>query len=132
MDERLIVETSLLVDLEREHSAGSAGAAHALLREHSNALLFVTFTVLGEIAAGLSEDARPRWQELVGPFPVLWCNDEICWRYGQLHRILRRSGALIPTNDLWIAATALAHDMVVATRDAAHYGRVPDLRVLTY
>ena len=35
----------------------------------------------------------------------------------------------IGAHDLWIAATALAHDLGVATRNASHFGRVPGLSV---
>ncbi len=35
-------------------------------------------------------------------------------------------------NDLWIAATALAEDLPLVTRDARHLGRVAGLRLLSY
>jgi tRNA(fMet)-specific endonuclease VapC len=34
----------------------------------------------------------------------------------------------IPENDLWIAAIALEHDLVVATRDV-HFGEIDNLKV---
>ena len=34
--------------------------------------------------------------------------------------------------DLWIAATAVAHDVPVVTRNARHYRRVPGLEVTEY
>jgi predicted nucleic acid-binding protein len=36
---------------------------------------------------------------------------------------------MIGAHDLWIAATALAHGLGVATGDAAEFGRVTGLRV---
>ncbi len=44
---------------------------------------------------------------------------------------LSRRGSTIPAHDLWIAATALAHDFGVITRDRDDFERVPGLRVLT-
>jgi predicted nucleic acid-binding protein len=35
----------------------------------------------------------------------------------------------MPINDSWIAATALAHDLAVLTRDA-DFDVVPDLRII--
>jgi tRNA(fMet)-specific endonuclease VapC len=39
-------------------------------------------------------------------------------------------GEIIGSHDLWIAATALAHGLGIATRNAAEFERVPGLRVL--
>jgi predicted nucleic acid-binding protein len=36
---------------------------------------------------------------------------------------------MIGAHDLWIAATALAHDFGLATRNSAHFGRITGLRV---
>lgn len=38
----------------------------------------------------------------------------------------------IGTNDLWIAATARAHELPVVTRNLREYGRVPGVRTLGY
>jgi len=43
---------------------------------------------------------------------------------------LARRGQMIAAHDLWIAATALAHGLGVATRDIADFQRVPGLRVV--
>jgi tRNA(fMet)-specific endonuclease VapC len=43
---------------------------------------------------------------------------------------LEADGALIGAHDLWIAATALAHGMRVATVNARRFKRVPGLDVL--
>lgn len=37
---------------------------------------------------------------------------------------------MIGPHDLWIAATAVTHDMDVATANAAEFGRVPGLTVV--
>ena len=41
---------------------------------------------------------------------------------------LRVRGRRIPTNDIWIAASALEHDLTVLTADR-HFLEVPELRV---
>ena len=43
---------------------------------------------------------------------------------------LSERGLAIGAHDLWIAPTALAHELGVATRNASHFDRVPGLRVL--
>jgi tRNA(fMet)-specific endonuclease VapC len=128
----LILETSFLVDYERENNREVAGPALAFLEAHEADRLYITFTVAGELAAGLSLADRARWQEFVAPFHVLAFNHDVAWEYGRAWRYLQDNGLLIGANDLWIAATGLAYRMPVVTRNGGHYRRVPDLQVETY
>jgi tRNA(fMet)-specific endonuclease VapC len=128
----LILETSFLVDFERENNRGVPGPALAFLEAHEDDRLFITFTVAAELASGLSLADRPRWQEFVAPFHVLAFNHDVAWEYGRAWRYLSANGLLIGVNDLWIAATGLAYRMPVVTRNAGHYCRVPDLEVQRY
>lgn len=132
MGHPLILETSFLIDLEREHHRGVPGPAVAFLETHEDARLFITFTVAGEMAAGVSLADRPRWEQFLGPFHLLAFSADVSWEYGQAYRYLQANGLLIGGNDLWIAATALAYRMPVVTRDAQHYRRVPGLQVIDY
>ncbi|HEY7062045.1 MAG TPA: type II toxin-antitoxin system VapC family toxin [Chloroflexota bacterium] len=49
-------------------------------------------------------------------------------RYADIRADLRRRGLLLADNDLWIAATALAHDLTLVTRDQ-HFSRIVNLRI---
>jgi predicted nucleic acid-binding protein len=51
-------------------------------------------------------------------------------RHAQLWAELARKGRMIGAHDLAIAATALAHDFAIATRNTAEFGRVPGLRLV--
>lgn len=131
MAEGLILETTFLVDLEREAASGP-GPAHAFLERQPDSPLHVTFTVAGELAAGPTMDERGRWEELLAPFTVLPWTPDVAWRYGRTFRYLRANGLLIGSNDLWIAATALAAGMPVVTRNLDEYRRVPGLDLVDY
>jgi hypothetical protein len=50
-------------------------------------------------------------------------------KYARLFRQLRKQGTPIPTNDLWIAALALQHDLLLFTRDT-HINHLPQLPVI--
>jgi len=128
----LILETTFLIDLEREIDRGEAGPTQALLEHHPTASLYLTFTVAGELAAGWPLGERGRWDAFIEPFQILPCTLEVCWEYGRAFRYLKDNGLLIGANDLWIAATGLAYRMPVATRDTDHYRRVPHLEVIGY
>lgn len=68
----------------------------------------------------------------LSPFTVLPWTEDVSWRYGRLVRYLRDNGMLVGSDDLWIAATALVHDMPLVTRNDEEFGRVPGLDVLGY
>ena len=132
MGASLILETSFLIDFERENNRGTPGPALAFLEAHEDARLYITFTVAGELAAGLSLADRARWEEFIAPFHILPFSADVAWEYGRAYRYLQNNRLLIGANDLWIAATALAHRMPLVTGDADHFRRVPDLQVATY
>ena len=132
MGRSLIVETSFLIDLEREHNRGTPGRAVAFLEQNGDARLYLPFIVAGELAAGLSLADRSRWEAFLAPFYVLASNANVSWEYGRAFRYLHENGRLIGGNDLWIAATGLAYRMPVVTRNVEHYRRVPGLDVESY
>jgi len=129
----VILDSTFLVDFERESARGKAGPATGLLQERADEELCITFTIAGELAAGESMGRdRARWEFFIRPFRFFGYNDEVAWRFGEIFRELRRRGALIGANDMWIAATALANDQPIVTRNADEFRRVPGLDVLSY
>lgn len=128
----LILETTFLVDLDRELGRGEPGPAQAFLDQRRAEPLFLTFTVVGELAAGPGLTERSQWERLIGPFQVLPATADVCWEYGRACRYLQTNGLLIGANDLWIAATALAFEKAVVTRNTREFQRVPGLEVVGY
>lgn len=128
----LILETTFLVDLERELLAGRPGPAQGFLAERREESLYLTFTVAGEVAAGLGAGDRGRWEQSLGPIQVLPASADVCWAYGRAYQYLRTNGLLIGANDLWIAATALAFNKSLVTRKVREFQRVPGLDVVGY
>ena len=128
----MILETTFLIDLERELARGEIGPAQHFLDRHPDETMHVTFTIAGEMVAGLPERAERAWADFLRPFTVLPATQEVCWTYGQTYRFLRRAGLLIGTNDLWIGATALAFRQAIVTRNVRDFERIPGLTVLGY
>jgi tRNA(fMet)-specific endonuclease VapC len=62
---------------------------------------------------------------------VLPCDLEIARHYGVIEKALRAKGRPIPANDVWIAALAQQHELIVVTCDA-HFGEVEALPVLSW
>lgn len=132
MGRSVILETTFLIDLEREVLRRLPGPAQKFLRGHYDDQLCVTIVTVGEMAAGPTVDRRDRWEDFFRPFRILPLTLEACWEYGKAYRHLALNGQLIGGNDLWIAATSLAHGMPLVTRNLDHFKRVPSLRVISY
>jgi predicted nucleic acid-binding protein len=91
---------------------------------------------LGELRLGLymAKDAetqaiRMRTLTLaltVDPIPV---NDAVADAWAELNAVLRERGRKMGVNDSWIAATAIAHGLPLATQDRDYDG-VPGLDVV--
>ncbi len=81
----------------------------------------VSAITVGELEAGvlLARDRAGRAARLrrltavLAEAPILRVDREVAARYGELRAQSGRS----PSNDLWIAATALAHDLTLITGD---------------
>lgn len=129
----MILDSTFLVDLERETSRSKPGGAVRFLEEQADTPLCLTFTIAGELAAGdsLGQD-RARWETFLAPFRFLDYRADVGWRFGLVYRDLRMRGTLIGANDLWIAATALAYDLPLVTRNREEFTRVSGLEVLGY
>ncbi len=132
MEESLILETTFLIDFEREMHRKKEGPAGRFLSGLQDSKLYVTFTIAGELAAGATLSNRIRWESFLEPFQVLDCTREVCWQYGQLYRYLQQNHNLIGSNDLWIASTAVAYALPLVTRNVEHYKRIPRLEIIPY
>jgi tRNA(fMet)-specific endonuclease VapC len=130
--EALILETSFLIDLEREQRRGRPGRAVDFLDASEDARYYVTFTTAGELAAGVAMAEREAWEAFLAALYVLPSTPDVSWEYGRAFRHLQKNRQMIGANDLWIAATALAYRMPVVTDNVAHYQRVPGLDVRGY
>jgi len=95
--------------------------------------IFVPVIALGEIRSGFlagrraaENETRLQWFLSQDGVAALGVDAPVSHRYAEIHRALRARGTPIPTNDLWIAAIALEHGLVVYTRDA-HFTKVPGI-----
>jgi len=93
----------------------------------------LTPVILGELLAGFTGgrfEARNR--ELLKEFletprvRVYPIDGETSERYAAVWLHLREQGTPIPTNDLWIAASAMQHGLTVLTADQ-HFLKVPQI-----
>ena len=123
---RILLDTS-------GYSALLRGDARVLSRIQEADVIVVTPIVLGELKAGFSmgkhkeKNRRELSRFLQSPrVAVLPLDEETSERWAVIVSSLRRVGTPIPTNDLWIAASAMQHGVAVLTMDS-HFEKVPQI-----
>ena len=67
--------------------------------------------------------------EFFAPFDSIAFDDKAADFYGANRALLAKGGTPIGINDLLIASIALAHDLMVVTRNTSEFMRVPGLRL---
>ena len=128
---QIAVDTSFLIDWQREFNR-TGGPVAGFLAAHSEDRFFLSITALGEFSAGFADLGAIHYRKVREGFGLLSHDEETALGYRRVFRDLKAKGQLIGTNDLWIAATALRHDMPLVSRNAHEFERVPGLKVLAY
>ena len=70
-------------------------------------------------------------EHVLAGFEPLPITETVARVHAEVWADLSRRGQAVGAHDLWIAATALAHGVGVATRDRDDFARVRGLRVLS-
>ena len=97
--------------------------------------IYLNPVVLGELGVGfLRGRARQKNEERLKQFmassrvSVVPIEEETAERYAVILNSLWTAGTPVPTNDIWIAASAMQYGLTVVTTDA-HYLKIPQILV---
>jgi tRNA(fMet)-specific endonuclease VapC len=109
------------------------GIPEAVSMLRSAARIHVPLIVIAELRAGFAVGNRGAENERVFErflhrprVHVLAPSLETTRHYATLFRDLRAAGTPIPTNDVWIAALVIQHELPLFSRDS-HFDRIPRL-----
>jgi tRNA(fMet)-specific endonuclease VapC len=88
----------------------------------------------GELLYGAAKSAQrvsalQRLRELISLLPALPLPETAAEAYGNIRAHLEAKGEMIGNNDLWIAAHALASNLILVTNNEKEFRRVHGLRV---
>ena len=125
---RVMVDTNILIRFfgAPEDFVSSLGAYERIV---------ISPIVVGEFWAGINNTRRGRESRLAfeafleNPFVDEVPVDSATGRYyAKIYQAIKQAGTPIPTNDIWIAASAIQHDCPLFTQDA-HFKNVPGLKL---
>lgn len=83
----------------------------------------------GVAHAPVSALRMKRAQRLIDFFGIRPISEEVSAQYGEIRAALRAKGTPIGPNDLWLAAQAKTHGLVMVTRNGREFQRVDGLPV---
>jgi tRNA(fMet)-specific endonuclease VapC len=96
--------------------------------------VWLSVITVGELLAGFALGSRRQENEQrlahlldVQGVGVLAADRTTAERYAQIRATLKRAGTPTPTNDVWIAAQALQHELTLDSSDA-HFRYIPGLK----
>ena len=123
---RVAIDTNRYVDLCK----GDAETVEIL---ETASEIIVPFVVLAELRAGFLLGRRQVENErslsrllLKDGVEVIYADDQTTHHYASVFRQLRKQGTPIPTNDMWLAALVLQHNLALHARDK-HFDHLPQL-----
>lgn len=113
---RGLLDTSVFIAIEsgrdlRSESMPLTAAVSAVTKAELRAGIFVADDIE-------TRDRRIKTLELVTRIPLLPVDAEVSNAWAQMRAYLAASGRRADANDMWIAATAAAHEIPVFTQDA--------------
>ena len=120
----LLLDTSVLIDLEHELFEQRVGRIRTLLGRRRGEDLACTTVTVGELASGANEHSTWFLLRRLRKIPL---TEAIAYRAGALDREMSRLGRRLGENDNWIAATALHLSATLVFADEAFEG-VPRLK----
>lgn len=129
MSGRYLLDTNIIIAL----FANDASVTNRLGKANE---VFIPSIALGELHYGAQKSGRTlqnleRIAVLISKSTIIDCDAETAREYGKVKNRLRIKGRPLPENDVWIAALALQHRVILATRDA-HFQQVEGLKTVSW
>ena len=127
-----LIDSGIFIAIER-----GALAPEAFVGQAGDESCFVSVVTESELWHGVhrastAERAAKRAafvEKCLREAPSLPADHLVARKHALIWAQLEASGLVIGAHDLWIAATALVHDLKLATRNEREFRRVPGLKV---
>ena len=123
---RILIDTNIYHDF-------CDNVAEALTVFQRAERIAVPFVVLAELRAGFMAGSRSTENERVlssflnrPRVLALFADEQTTFHYARLFFQLRSQGTMIPVHDIWVAALAVQHSLLLFSRDS-HFQHLPQI-----
>lgn len=131
MNRDFLIDTNIISAVLKQNRKLSRKIAAVINEDGRN--IFVSAVTYFEVKRGLMAVSAAKkmrlFNEMCNDYEILGFDGvPLIDRAAEIYADLRRRGKIIPDNDIMIAATALAHRLILVTDDK-HFDRIPGLSV---
>lgn len=125
-----LLDTSFLIDLQREFHGKRPGRATAFLQANAEVVFKISVISVTEFLEGFPK--VDDGEALLAGYARLEVTSRVARQAAILRRRLRQEGRLIGDFDILIAATALAKELPLVTNNPDRFRRFPGLSLVPY
>lgn len=123
---KVLLDTNILIDI-------FGGNRNMAEKVNIYQKIYTSSIVLGELYTGINRVSNKSKQikklnEFLEWCTILEINQETAKYFGQLVAQLYKKGTPIPTNDVWIAASAMKYDLILMSGDK-HFKQIESLNL---
>jgi tRNA(fMet)-specific endonuclease VapC len=126
-DKIVLVDTSILIDYFRKSEKSNS----ALVKLFDQGYDFCVSAITEyELYSGSTQSQFDFWEEILKKTNVLAFDQSVVKIAVEANNKLKRKSKQIALADLFIASTAIANDLPVATLNRKHFDRIDDLQIV--
>ncbi len=126
----MILDTTFMIDLQREFRKGPSGPARRFLQNHPNTTFCLSVITVTEFLEGFNSITAG--EKFIQSLPWIPVDAEIARKAAEFRRFLRHSGTMIGEFDLLIGSTAVVNNLPLVTFNARRFQRLASLQVIEY
>ena len=127
-NEVIMIDTSILIDFYRKTDKNNTVWIQLVRQKYAFAISIVTKF---EVYTGATESQTEFWDSILKVIEVIPLDETAIDMAVELNKELKRKRKQIDMADLFIAATAVGHNMAFATLNRKHFDRIENLRIIS-
>lgn len=126
-DEVIMVDTTILIDYYRKTDKINSAWIGLIKQGYRFSISAITKY---EIFAGANPAQLEFWNDVLKAIQVIPFNEETADKAVEINTQLKRKRKQIAIADLFIAATAVSHNLRMATLNTKHFDRIDGLHIV--
>ena len=126
-DTRMVIDTTIFVEhLRKKNKLNSE-----LAKLPNNSILFVSSVTVFELLTGATDSEKKfDVEEVLSDVFIIEFDRSVAERAAKIYRNLKGKNLMIEFRDIFIAATALTHNLPIKTLSTKHFNRIDGLELL--